>query len=53
MPTNVKNPVHRPGYPAFKVCSACGGKFTALGLPRHWNHCAAMKARKAKEAQNA
>jgi hypothetical protein len=37
--TNVKNPVHRAGYPAFKVCAFCGKRFTALGLSRHWNHC--------------
>lgn len=36
--TKVTNPMHRPGFAAFKVCD-CGLSFTALGLSRHWDHC--------------
>lgn len=39
MPTQVKNPSHRQGYPAFKTCSYCQQQFTSLGLSRHWEHC--------------
>lgn len=43
MSTVVKNPVHRSGMPPFKQCKYCLGRFTALGLPRHWDHCVQKK----------
>ena len=43
MATVVRNPVHRPGAPAYRDCRYCGQRFTNLGLPRHWNRCAKKK----------